>query len=946
MNQPPVFISCVSPEFRQTRSRVAAILMRLGYTPVIQEILGTEPGDLRQVLRDKIDACEGLIQIVGHGYGAEPPTVDANYRRVSYTQFEFLYARSQKKKTWILFVGDACTRDTALERLDLPNDPAHPDPTGYQADRRALQLAYCDERKKDGHLYHTATSDTDLELKVERLRDELAQLRQAFNLWQNRVLNAFAVVFVLLVLIGGSVWWFGYRQHGDIQQFSAEARHITREKIRAQLLESAERVHQAALAEAAKARGWEERQRLSKAAEQANAGRLSRIDELADSFAEIEGTNRSTDIFDEMTRILAEEGVDQAIAYASSQRPGIMEKVKARAAAAREKNRAELLPLLKSAQLQADRNHPGEADSLFADILALEPDWPDARNAFAWFLIQQGIMVEPAKGNVMLRKAAEICQGTLALNQRAESPQSWAMTQNNLGGALKQLGTRSGAEEGRELLQDALAAYRSALEVYTKADLPKDWAMTQNNLGNALEELGTRSGAELGRKLLQDGLAAYRSVLEVYTKADSPQSWAMTQNNLGNALYELGTRSGAEQGRKLLEEALAAYRSAVEVYTKAHLPQDWAMTQNNLGNALKELGTRSAGEEGRKLLEEALVAYRSALEVRIRADLPQDWAAAQNNLGNALKELGTRSAGEEGRKLLEEALVAYRSALEVKTRADLPQDWAATQYNLGNALKELGTRRAGEEGRKLLEEALAAYRFALEVRTRADLPQDWAATQNNLGNALQELGTRSAGEEGRKLLEEALAAYHSALEVYNKSDMPQLWAITQNNLGIALLTLGKKLGGDEGLKRKQEAVELLRDVVSYQPDDLGRYRLAVALGGLAFDLVLSSQFAEARTQCEDAQRLANEIGDGVKKSDRDSLIFIQQNLAHALLLQGHYDEALAIYRQNWDKPLHGKTFGEITLEDFAAFDKAGLSHADLSRMEQALSDLTSKSPSP
>ena len=101
MNQPSVFISCVSPEFRQTRSRVAAILTRLGYTPVFQEIFGTEPGDLRQVLRDKIDACEGLIQIVGEGYGAEPPTVDAEYGRVSYTQFEFLYARSRKKKTWL-----------------------------------------------------------------------------------------------------------------------------------------------------------------------------------------------------------------------------------------------------------------------------------------------------------------------------------------------------------------------------------------------------------------------------------------------------------------------------------------------------------------------------------------------------------------------------------------------------------------------------------------------------------------------------------------------------------------------------------------------------------------------------------------------------------------------------------------------------------------------------
>src|SRR6516164_1945485 len=176
MNLPAVFISCVSPEFRQTRGRVAAILTRLGYTPIIQEIFGTESGDLRQVLRDKIDACEGLIQIIGQGYGAEPPTVDAEFGRMSYTQFEFLYARSQNKKTWLLFAGEACARDTPPELLDLPSDPAHPDPASYQAKRRSLQLGYSTERKKGGHLYYESTSDTDLELKVERLRNELAEL--------------------------------------------------------------------------------------------------------------------------------------------------------------------------------------------------------------------------------------------------------------------------------------------------------------------------------------------------------------------------------------------------------------------------------------------------------------------------------------------------------------------------------------------------------------------------------------------------------------------------------------------------------------------------------------------------------------------------------------------------------------------------------------------------
>ena len=85
-----IFISCVSGEFRTARQKVADVLTFLGYEPEKQEIFGTEPGDLRQVLRDKIDTCEGLIQIVGEAYGAEPPDIDSDFGRVSYTQFEFL----------------------------------------------------------------------------------------------------------------------------------------------------------------------------------------------------------------------------------------------------------------------------------------------------------------------------------------------------------------------------------------------------------------------------------------------------------------------------------------------------------------------------------------------------------------------------------------------------------------------------------------------------------------------------------------------------------------------------------------------------------------------------------------------------------------------------------------------------------------------------------------
>ncbi|MGD0471308.1 MAG: hypothetical protein ABSA54_23285 [Terriglobales bacterium] len=51
-------------------------------------------------------------------------------------------------------------------------------------------------------------------------------------------------------------------------------------------------------------------------------------------------------------------------------------------------------------------------------------------------------------------------------------------------------GERANGDKVGALLDQAVQAYRSALEVRTKADLPQDWARTQNNLGYALKEEG------------------------------------------------------------------------------------------------------------------------------------------------------------------------------------------------------------------------------------------------------------------------------------------------------------------------------------------------------------------------------------------------------------------------------------------------------------------------
>ena len=47
-------------------------------------------------------------------------------------------------------------------------------------------------------------------------------------------------------------------------------------------------------------------------------------------------------------------------------------------------------------------------------------------------------------------------------------------------------------QSGTERLEEAVGAFRAALTEYTPERMPLDWAMTQNNLGGALATLGER----------------------------------------------------------------------------------------------------------------------------------------------------------------------------------------------------------------------------------------------------------------------------------------------------------------------------------------------------------------------------------------------------------------------------------------------------------------------
>ncbi|HEX8899234.1 MAG TPA: DUF4062 domain-containing protein, partial [Chthoniobacterales bacterium] len=182
---PLIFISAVSRELRSGRQLAANTLSFLGYQPIWQDIFGTETGDLRAMLRQQIDQCKGVLQIVGNCYGAEPPAPDAEFGRVSYTQYEALYARKRGKKVWYLFIDET-----------FPVDACEGEPE----ELRALQAAYRQRLQSDAHLFHPLTSREGLEASVLKLRGDLIRLRRGVKQW------AAGVAIMLVVSVGLGLW--------------------------------------------------------------------------------------------------------------------------------------------------------------------------------------------------------------------------------------------------------------------------------------------------------------------------------------------------------------------------------------------------------------------------------------------------------------------------------------------------------------------------------------------------------------------------------------------------------------------------------------------------------------------------------------------------------------------------------------------------------------------
>jgi tetratricopeptide (TPR) repeat protein len=847
--KPRIFISTVSSELRSARQLTATVLQRLGYDPVWEEIFGTEPGDLMQVLRGLIDECEGLIQIVGRGYGAEPHAADPEFGRVSYTQYEFLYARRQGKKTWVMFAGDACTRDLPLEQLDLPRDPEHPDAAGYQAERRALQEAWRERLRQDGHLRHGAANDTELELKLERLKNELAELRQGLRRWQTLVLGLVVAVALLVGCVLLVQWRLKSTTEKGIEQLHdqvvkvQEGQTVTTARIRVHLLEASERARDAELAAAEKERRFDERERLRELAVKAHESRLRRIDDLAGSFTELEQRADSSPVLREMTRILNEEKinpVDQAIAYAERQRPALLERVRARKQAEQERNRTELTPLLQAAKLEQTRGRPAAARAQFAEVLELEPAWPQALESYAYFLFDQSVQSE-YHGTLRAaladaRLSFDLAERLLAQDKtKPDSQRVLSVASDQLGDLLAQRGQPGDAEE-------ALRHYTRSLELADallkenpeSAEAARDVSVSLNKLGDFLTQRGQPGDAEQALRHYTRSLELADGLLKQNPEsAQAARDVSISLEKLGDFRAQRGQPGDAEQALRHYTRSLEIREGLLKRNPEsAKAARDVSVSLNKLGDFLAERGQPGDARQalrhytrGRDILEELLKRNPES------AQAARDVSVYLNKLGDFLAERGQPGDPEQ-------ALRHYTRDLEI-SEALLNQNPESAQAarDVSVSLNKLGdflTRR-GQPGDA--EQALRHYTRGLEL---ADVllkqnPES-AQTARDVSVSLEKLGDFLVHRGQPGDAERALRDYTRSLEILEgllkrnpeSARAARDVSVSLNGLGDFLAQRGQPGDAEQALRDYTRSLEIREGLRERNPDSAQAARDVIA----------------------------------------------------------------------------------------------------------------------
>uniref|UniRef100_UPI00262E7263 tetratricopeptide repeat protein n=1 Tax=uncultured Gimesia sp. TaxID=1678688 RepID=UPI00262E7263 len=611
--KPRIFISAVSAEFLELRKQVALILSGLGYEPVVQDTFSTSPGELREMLKTKIDSCDGLIQIVGNAYGYEPPIPDPEFGRCSFTQFEYFYAKQQKKEIWVIHAHQACSTSAEESQLDLP-DPemnlSNEEAAAYQKERRDLQIAYRRRLEAEGQIVHAVDSDDGLALKLNSLKDDLARLTIAFKSWQKWVAGTLAIV-VLMLIAGGVYFAATMKEHQEgIDQIATEVKKPNKEwdieDYRAGLMKVARRTHAEDLKKVDAIKDWEKRLKGKKRAEEKHAKRQEQVEAAVKAAQEgyLSGNVSKTTL--EFNRIVGDQGLDEALKYYER----IGKKDERRDVEALVRNQQNKLKIKLTAALAAANGYylKGNLNNTVERcefILNYHPGWNEV-----WHLgylahadITDHLFV--SRGPQAARPHAEKSHYYAILyaihaRKNTTAQRGLSISYSILGDILLKEGSltdaRSQYEQSLKILKELAAADK------TNVGAQRDLSVLYERLGNIFLQEGklteARSQYEQSLKIHKELAAADK------TDAGDQRGLSISYNNLGDILLQEGNlteaRSQYEQSLKIDKELVAADK------TNASAQRELSISYSKLGDIF--------------LKEENLTEARSQYEQSLKID--------------------------------------------------------------------------------------------------------------------------------------------------------------------------------------------------------------------------------------------------------------------------------------------------------------------------------------
>jgi hypothetical protein len=387
-----VFISATSDDLRTVREIVKQGLLTMGYFPIEQTNFAPDYRTVRQMLETRIAQCDAVIHIVGVRYGAEPDpaSVPEGQARRSYTQMEAEIARKLSKKLYVFL---------------CPEDFPYDEESHAESDKkRELQRAYRQQVAERESLHTDVRSREDIALKVRELQFELEKLKGAIAHDRTRTLAVLAALLIALAVLSTGVWWWA--AHGPQETAEKVAGQLRYDRLRMRELLATEIREQAQkrIASLNKTEDWRKINEIEKVRDQ----QIADLDRFLDGIEQTSKEGEASESYLTASKLLQKKGVAEALAFLeakSSQRAELIETQKNR----RDREEKELRKLLQeellAASLLEKQLRFTEAEDKYRKVVGDAGLWAEPRNAFAWFLIQRGQVIEPAQGNAKLRES-------------------------------------------------------------------------------------------------------------------------------------------------------------------------------------------------------------------------------------------------------------------------------------------------------------------------------------------------------------------------------------------------------------------------------------------------------------------------------------------------------------------------------------------------------------